>query len=93
MPLSKFITSAWVCTSAVLLSVLSTGVQAHSVGQVQTTKFLSPQTVQVLQNRIAAGQPGGFQVGDVMTYIIQFTPVRNGANTGVAGYITDYIPP
>lgn len=28
-----------------------------------------------------------------MTYIIQFTPVRNGANTGVAGYITDYIPP
>ena len=79
--------------AALALSLLCTGALAHSVGQVQTTKFLSPQTIQVLQNRIAAGQPAGFQVGDVLTYIIQFTPVRNGANTGVAGYITDYIPP
>jgi uncharacterized repeat protein (TIGR01451 family) len=69
------------------------GANAHSVGQVQTTKFLSPQTITLLQNRVAAGQPAGFQAGDVLTYIIQFTPVRNNANTGVAGYITDYIPP
>ena len=93
MPPSTFMNNTRACISALLLSVLSASVHAHSVGQVQTTKFLSPQTVQALQNRISAGQPGGFQVGDVMTYIIQFTPVRNNANIGVAGYVTDYIPP
>ena len=93
MSLAKFTKNACVYFGALLLSMLSAHVHAHSVGQVQTTKFLSPQTVQAVQSRIAAGQPGGFQVGDVVTYIIQFTPVRNGANTGVAGYITDYIPP
>jgi uncharacterized repeat protein (TIGR01451 family) len=70
-----------------------TSIGAHSVGQVQTTKFLAPQTIELLQNRIAGGGAAGFQAGDVLTYIIQFTPVRNNANTGVAGYITDYIPP
>ena len=93
MPLAKLLKTARVCISTALLSVLSANVYSHSVGQVQTTKFMSPQTVQALQSRISAGQPGGFQVGDVITYIIQFTPVRNSANTGVAGYITDYIPP
>ena len=93
MPLAKLLKTARVFISTALLSVLSANVYSHSVGQVQTTKFLSPQTVQALQSRISAGQPGGFQVGDVITYIIQFTPVRNNANTGVAGYITDYIPP
>ena len=65
----------------------------HSVGQVQTTKFFAPETVQLLVDRVAANQPAGFQVGDVLTYIIQFTPIANNATTGVAGYITDYIPP
>ena len=64
----------------------------HSVGQVQTTKFLAPETVTLLTNRITAGQPPGFQVGDVISYIIQFTPVANGAVVGVAGYVTDYLP-
>ena len=93
MRITKRIKDAYVAAVAMCLLMFAVGALAHSVGQVQTTKFLSPQTIQLLLNRIAAGQPGGFQVGDVMTYIIQFTPVRNGANTGVAGYITDYIPP
>ena len=79
---------------AVMLAAL--GVQqviAHSVGQVQTTKFFAPQTVQMLKDRVTAGQPAGFQVGDTVTYIIQFTPVANNAQYGVNGYVTDYIPP
>ena len=67
-------------------------VWAHSVGQVQTTKSLAPETVNLLLTRASGGSPG-FVVGDIMSYIIQFTPVNNGANVGVAGYITDYIPP
>lgn len=70
MSLAKFTKNACVYFGALLLSMLSAHVHAHSVGQVQTTKFLSPQTVQAVQSRIAAGQPGGFQVGDVVTYII-----------------------
>jgi uncharacterized repeat protein (TIGR01451 family) len=65
---------------------------AHSVGQTQTTKFLAPETVNFLVARAGAGTPG-FQVGDTVSYIIQFTPVANGASQGVAGYVTDYIPP
>jgi hypothetical protein len=66
---------------------------AHSVGQVQTTKYLSPTTVQMVKDRIAGGGAGGFVAGDVLTYIIEFTPVANGATVGVAGYVTDYLPP
>ena len=65
---------------------------AHSVGQVQTTKFLAPETVNMLLARAGTASPG-LQVGDVVSYIIQFSPVGNGANVGVAGFITDYIPP
>jgi uncharacterized repeat protein (TIGR01451 family) len=64
---------------------------AHSVGQVQTTKYFAPETVQMLVDRAAAGHPG-FQVGDTVSYIIQYTPVSNGATVGVSGYITDYVP-
>jgi uncharacterized repeat protein (TIGR01451 family) len=79
---------------AIALSLIAIQrVWAHSVGQVQTTKFFAPETVQLLEDRISAGQPGGFLVGDVITYIIQFTPVENNASVGVAGYITDYLPP
>jgi uncharacterized repeat protein (TIGR01451 family) len=66
---------------------------AHSVGQVQTTKFFAPETVQLLKARVVAGQPAGFQVGDTVTYIIQFSPIANSATIGANGYITDYIPP
>jgi uncharacterized repeat protein (TIGR01451 family) len=65
---------------------------AHSVGQVQTTKFLAPETVTTLLARAGTGSPG-LAVGDVVSYIIQFTPVANGAVVGAGGYITDYIPP
>jgi uncharacterized repeat protein (TIGR01451 family) len=65
----------------------------HSVGQVQTTKFLAPDTVKLLTDRLAAGQPAGFKSGDTISYIIQFTPVSNGAIVGAGGYITDYLPP
>ncbi len=65
---------------------------AHSVGQVQTTKFLAPETVNMLLARAGTASPG-LRAGDIVSYIIQFSPIANGATTGVAGYITDYIPP
>ncbi len=67
-------------------------VLAHSVGQVQTTKFLAPETVNMLLARAGSASPG-LAVGDVVSYIIQFTPVGNGATVGAGGYITDYLPP
>ncbi len=80
-------------SSWIALSVLGFGIAwAHSVGQVQTTKFLAPETVSMLLARAATTSPG-LAVGDVVSYIIQFTPVGNGALVGAGGYITDYIPP
>jgi uncharacterized repeat protein (TIGR01451 family) len=63
----------------------------HSVGQIQTTKYFTPDTIQMLIDHANAGTPG-LWVGDTVSYIIQFTPVANGAVTGVAGYVTDYVP-
>jgi MSHA biogenesis protein MshQ len=74
-----------------LLLSLPQDVTAHSVAQVQTTKYFHPDTVQMLVDRALAGNPG-FQVGDTVSYIIEFTPVPNGSNLGVQGYVTDYIP-
>ena len=65
---------------------------AHSVGQKQTTKYLAPETVQMLIDRANTGTPG-FAAGDIVSYIIQFSPVANSATVGAAGYVTDYIPP
>jgi uncharacterized repeat protein (TIGR01451 family) len=66
---------------------------AHNVGQVQTTKFFGPNTVKKLKANVALGVPS-FQTGDLVEYIIQFSPVANGANSsfGANGYLTDYIP-
>ena len=64
---------------------------SHSVGQVQTTKYFAPETTQLLLNRAASGTPG-LQVGDSVSYLVQFTPVDNGATIGAGGYVTDYIP-
>ena len=66
---------------------------SHSVGQVQTTKFFAPETVQMIRDRIAGGGNAGFIVGDAVSYIIQFTPVANAATRGANGYVTDYLPP
>ena len=78
----------------VLLTCTFGYVAAHNVGQVQTTKFFGPETVNLLKQR-AIDNVAGFQVGDTVTYIIQFSPVSNGLNStyGANGYLTDYIPP
>lgn len=77
--------------SVALMLGVYVSVFAHSVGQVQTTKYFTPETVQMLIDNANAGSPG-LHTGDLVSYIIQFTPIANGATTGVAGYITDYIP-
>ena len=85
----RFVIACVFGVSALLTAPFS--VFAHNVGQMQTTKYFSPDTVQMLKDRAIAGHPG-FIVGDTISYIIQYTPIANGANTGVAGYITDYVP-
>lgn len=84
--------SAWLFTLVLLAGGVAPDAEAHSVGQIQTTKFLEQSTVNMLVARAAMGG-GGLVPGDVVTYIIQFTPVQNSANVGVNGYVTDYIPP
>ena len=78
---------------ALSLGLLALSAEPHSVGQVQTTKFFAPETVKMLQDRISGGGHPGFQVGDTLSYIIQFTPVFNNASRGANGYLTDYVPP
>lgn len=82
------------CCALAMLMTAAGYVAAHNVGQVQTTKFFGPATVNLLKARAALGN-AGFQIGDSIEYIIQFSPVANGANStyGANGYITDYIPP
>lgn len=70
---------------------------ADSVAQVSTAKRISRQTVALIdpQTGRAAGDGGSdtvTRVGDVLTFVIQFTPVPNGAYRGLGGYITDYVP-
>jgi hypothetical protein len=64
---------------------------AHSVPQVQTTKFLAPESLALIKARAAAGQKVQVQ-GDILSYIIQFSPIENSATVGAGGYVTDYIP-
>ena len=70
---------------------------AHSVAQVQTAKRISQATVVQLDPQ-GNPTPGGVgtdtkaKVGDVLTYILQFTPVPNSATRGAGGYITEYVP-
>ena len=84
----------WLLVCVALLAAVFgvTPAFAHNVGQTQMTKFFTAETVQLLVDRANAGKPG-LVSGDIISYIIRFTPVANGANIGVAGYITDYIPP
>ena len=72
-------------------------VGADNVGQISTAKRISRQTVVLIDPQ---GRPGVMpansdttvQVGDILTFVIQFTPVPNGATRGLGGYVTDYIP-
>ena len=92
--LSTTLTRRWLlaCVALLAAAFAMTSAFAHNVGQTQMTKFFTSETVQLLVDRANAGKPG-LVTGDVISYIIRFTPVANGANIGVAGYITDYIPP
>jgi uncharacterized repeat protein (TIGR01451 family) len=64
---------------------------AHSVAQVEATKFLAPETIQLLIDNATAGTPG-FQTGDVASFIMDFAPIANGATIGAGGYLTEYVP-
>jgi MYXO-CTERM domain-containing protein len=70
---------------------------AHSVAQVQTAKRISPVTVIGLdpQGNPAPGGAGTdtkAKVGDVLSFVIRFTPLPNNASRGAGGYITEYVP-
>ncbi|HEX2880751.1 MAG TPA: hypothetical protein VHO25_14565 [Polyangiaceae bacterium] len=85
--------------SIALTSVLaaSSPVWAHSVAQVQTALRIARSTAVEIDPQ---GRPGvggedsdtAAQVGDILTFIIQFTPLPNNATRGAGGYITVYIP-
>lgn len=78
--------------SAVILTNARIAI-ADNVGQVQTTKYFAPETINMIKQRIASGQGGSLlKAGDTISYIITFTPVNSGGNIGAGGYITDYIP-
>jgi uncharacterized repeat protein (TIGR01451 family) len=73
------------------LGAAASPARAHSVPQVQTTKFLAPETLAQMLDRAEKGLPV-LQTGDLIRYIVQFSPIENDAAIGVAGYVTDYIP-
>lgn len=88
---------AGACSAALLTTSASRG---DSVAQVATAKRISRQTVALIdpQGRPVVTDAGAAgttlaAVGDILTFVIQFTPVPNGAYRGLGGYITDYIPP
>ncbi|GAB4116777.1 MAG: hypothetical protein Fur0026_04310 [Sideroxydans sp.] len=63
---------------------------ADYVGELETTKYFDQPTIDLIQSRLAAGQT--LQVGDEISYFIQFTPTDNGGMVGGGGFVTDYIP-
>ncbi|MGB8517668.1 MAG: hypothetical protein WCD45_07245 [Gallionella sp.] len=77
---------------ALVLSIAQPAL-ADYVGESQTTKYLDPATQAMLAARYQSGG-GGLQVGDEISYVIQFTPVPGGTTELVGGgaYVTDYIP-
>lgn len=73
--------------------------QAHadSVAQVLTAKRISQQTIDLIDPQgtpgvVGTGTNTTVMPGDILTFIIRFTPVPNAATRGLGGYITDYIP-
>jgi uncharacterized repeat protein (TIGR01451 family) len=70
---------------------------ADSVGQIQTGKRISTETVALIDPETGLSQGGGSTdvnvgPGDILTFIFTFTPVPNGALRGLGGYVTDYVP-
>ncbi len=91
-------TTLLVAAAAFLSMVLFEGEpRGHSVAQVQTAKRISRSTV-ILLDPQGNPVPGGTgtdttaEVGDILTFIFQFTPVPNNATRGAGGYITEYVP-
>ncbi len=84
--------AAWLMMAGASFLLPAKSALAHNVAMVETMKYLAPETVNMLVQRAKNGGPFGFQVGDTVKYIIRYRPVSNGANTGVNGYVTDYIP-
>ena len=86
--------------SALILALLCPNVSvAHSVGQVQTAKRIARATQVFLDpqgNPVGDGGTSGSDTtarqGDILTFVLQFTPVPNGASRGAGGYITEYVP-
>lgn len=81
-----------------LMFALGHDVRGHSVAQVQTAKRISRSTVALLDPQGNPAGSGGasdtvLKVGDVISFVFQFTPVPNNASRGAGGYITEYIPP
>ena len=91
----KIITTISRFIFAALFSVLAMPQLAHAdwVGESQTTKFLEQSTINMLATRAQSGG-SGFQIGDEINYIIQFSPVSGGGTetVGAGAYVTDYIP-
>ncbi|MFO0547344.1 MAG: hypothetical protein U0271_03090 [Polyangiaceae bacterium] len=83
--------------TALPLLLAASSAHAHSVAQVQTAKRIAPSTIVALDPQ-GNPIPGGMgtdtvaKVGDILTFIIRFTPVPNSATRGAGGYITEYVP-
>ena len=60
---------------------------AHSVAQVELGLGMTPATQEMLIDRGT-----GIQSGDILDYVLEFTPVDNGSLDGPGGYVTFYPP-
>ncbi|HIN86830.1 MAG TPA: hypothetical protein EYN06_10140, partial [Myxococcales bacterium] len=79
-------------TIAVTTFALNTNpASGHSVPQIETTTYLTAESIALIQAHVAAND-GGLKTGEVISYIVEFLPIENGATVGAGGYITNYIP-
>ncbi|RME25844.1 MAG: hypothetical protein D6806_07180, partial [Deltaproteobacteria bacterium] len=80
----------------ILFAFIADAARADSVAQVQTAVRISRQTVQNLDPQWggtgSTGSDTTAKPGDILTFIVQFTPVPNGATRGLGGYVTVYVP-
>lgn len=89
---------ATACALAAVVGVLpALGARADSVAQISTGVRISRATAGLIDPQ---GRPGGsasgtdtaVRPGDVLTFVVHFTPVPNGGIRGLGGYVTVYIP-
>jgi len=81
----------------VLVLAAASAARADSVGQVATSMRISRGTATLLdpQGRpgvVGMGTDTAVMPGDVLSFVMHFTPVPNGAVRGLGGYVTVYIP-